>query len=189
MTRSADPAQRRQQILIALFQVIHDRGIDGVSMRTLARAANVSVGAVQHHFGSRDELILEGCRFIIEAAEDAHELRSSHAAPLEVVRSIVAAPIPTMPQFRVGITVWFAYLAKVTSQPEIGELLRETADGTQRETARLLESAGVPNPEQTAVRLLALADGLAQRVLIGSVSPQAALDLVDAELAALEVSA
>lgn len=185
MSAPTESVQRRQQILVALFQVIHARGIDGVTMRAVARAADVSVGAIQHHFGSRTELIVEGCRTIIGAADQAHQQRTSAADPLATVRSIICAPIPTTEQFRVGITVWFAYLAKINSHPEIRQLLSETAAATQRETARLLTLAQVADAEQSAARLLALSEGLAQRVLIGAVDATVALDLLDAELAGL----
>ena len=134
---------RREPIIRALFEVIYHSGVDGVSMRAVAGAAGVSVGAIQHHFGSREQLIVEGCRAIVAGAEAGHRERSRDATPLETLRSIVTAPIPRTEQFRVGVTVWFAYLAKLTSNQAIGELLRETAAGAQAECVRLLTAIDV----------------------------------------------
>lgn len=176
---------RRELIIRALFEVIYHRGVDGVSMRAVAEAAQVSVGAIQHHFGSREQLIIAGCRAIVAGAEAAHRERSQDAAPLQTLRSIVASPIPRTQQFRIGVTVWFAYLAKATSNPDIGTLLLETAVGTHRECVRLLDAAGVSDGTSTATRLLALGEGLGQRVLIGALSADEALGLLDAELATI----
>ena len=60
MPKIVDHAQRRTEIVHALWQVIYLKGIDGVSFRSVAEAAGISVGRVQHYFPSRSELILEG---------------------------------------------------------------------------------------------------------------------------------
>ena len=48
MPKVVDHEQRRSEITMALWLVIYEEGIDGVSFRAVARAAGVSVGRVQH---------------------------------------------------------------------------------------------------------------------------------------------
>ena len=69
MPKIVDHAQRRTEIVHALWQVIYLRGIDAVSFRSVAEAAGISIGRVQHYFPSRRELVLEGCRQIAAGAE------------------------------------------------------------------------------------------------------------------------
>jgi len=56
----ATVADRRQQIIEACVRAIADEGLSAASVRVFARRAGVSVGALQHYFNSKDELIL-GC--------------------------------------------------------------------------------------------------------------------------------
>lgn len=48
---------RQERILRAALEVFSDRGTSATTMQDVARAADVSVGLVQHHFGSKDGLI------------------------------------------------------------------------------------------------------------------------------------
>lgn len=53
------PGDTREQIIRAAEQLFAARGIDGVSLREINRAAGQSnTGAVQYHFGDRDGLVL-----------------------------------------------------------------------------------------------------------------------------------
>ncbi|WIM71803.1 TetR family transcriptional regulator [Corynebacterium suedekumii] len=58
-------------ILVAVWQVIATRGIDAVSFRSVAAAADVSVGRVQHHFPTRTGLIRAAARHMIDSASEA----------------------------------------------------------------------------------------------------------------------
>src|SRR5262249_17677676 len=53
-------ADRRQEIIEACVRAIADEGLSAASVRVFARRAGASVGALQHYFNSKDELIV-GC--------------------------------------------------------------------------------------------------------------------------------
>ena len=50
MPKVVDHDQRRAEIIGALWEVIGERGTEGASLMTVARAAGVSVGRIQHYF-------------------------------------------------------------------------------------------------------------------------------------------
>ena len=54
---------RRKQVLEATVRVISERGADRTRLSDVARAANVSIGVIQHHFGTRDELLASSFDF------------------------------------------------------------------------------------------------------------------------------
>ena len=103
--------------------------------------------------------------------------------PITRLRHIVLHAVPDTPHTRFGTSVWYAYLAKSVDDPEIGRLLAETKRGTEDECVRLL----IPRPEAAPIarRLLALADGLAVRVLVGDLSGAEARETLATELAVL----
>jgi AcrR family transcriptional regulator len=70
---------RRPQIVAAAARAIGEHGFDGVRLADVAREAGVSVGTVQHYFGSRQALVettfrhfneeaAERCRAVVAAA-------------------------------------------------------------------------------------------------------------------------
>lgn len=56
----------REDVLRAATRVLAERGLDAARLRDVARAAGVSIGALQHHFETRDELFREAFEWSIE---------------------------------------------------------------------------------------------------------------------------
>ncbi|MGW2339585.1 TetR/AcrR family transcriptional regulator [Streptomyces sp. NPDC001661] len=56
----------REDVLRAAALVLAERGLDAARLRDVARAAGVSIGALQHHFDTRDELFREAFEWSIE---------------------------------------------------------------------------------------------------------------------------
>lgn len=87
-----DPASGKDRILICAMELFADRGFDGVTTRDIAAKADVSVGLINHHFGSKEGLrqavdayFLEQFeRFYVSSSGERVEDQSSH----EFVRSV-----------------------------------------------------------------------------------------------------
>lgn len=77
-------AHTRAQVLSAAAGVVRQRGAQAASMFEVAKAAGVTPGALQHHFGSKAELMLQLVEHLL-AADDG---------------SGVAWPAPTLPLAR-----------------------------------------------------------------------------------------
>jgi AcrR family transcriptional regulator len=178
--RIVDHEQRRAEITRALWTVISGDGIEGVSYQAVARAAGVSVGRVQHYFASKEELIRAGCRAIVDRAFDAFAERARGLTPRQALLDLLTEPIPRTESFRIGAAVWYAYLARGVVDPGIGTIIAEASRGTADEARALLEAMGLP-PEH-APRLVALSNGLTQRVLVEAVSAADALALLNSEV-------
>src|ERR1700758_607755 len=54
--------ERRAELLDEVVGYLGRNGIAGVSLRPVARALGVSVNALVHHFGSKDELMVAALR-------------------------------------------------------------------------------------------------------------------------------
>ncbi|WP_031081985.1 TetR/AcrR family transcriptional regulator [Streptomyces sp. NRRL WC-3549] len=61
MARRHDP-ERRERIIEAALRVVADRGIAGLSHRTVAAEADVPLGSTTYHFASLDELLVAALR-------------------------------------------------------------------------------------------------------------------------------
>jgi len=54
--RSAEDLTARARIRDAALRLFAERGLDGTTIRDIAKAAGVSGGLIRHHFGSKDDL-------------------------------------------------------------------------------------------------------------------------------------
>lgn len=169
---------RRREIAKAVWAVIAERGIEGVTLRCVAAEAGVSVGRIQHYHASREELVRDSCRELLKAATQRFEA-AGDATPVERLRRLILGRIPTTPEFAIGTSIWLAYEAKSVDDPVIAELVQRGHAGGVRETAALLGECGVADAPAVALRLMATAEGLAIRVLVGGLEPRAATELLE----------
>lgn len=67
MSASTNPqsGDRERPLMEAALRIIGRRGLDGVTHRAVAAEAGLSLGALTHHFASRDALIEAALRFAL----------------------------------------------------------------------------------------------------------------------------
>jgi TetR/AcrR family transcriptional repressor of bet genes len=192
MPRQVDHQLRRTEIAYAVWAVIAEEGLDAVSLRRVAAAAGISLGRVQHYFGSKEELLHYSCRTVIDIAATSFAERTAALDALDTVRALVAQPVPRDEPTRIGTAVWQAFLTRAASDPGLRAIIGEAVVGAQQELGRLLAlaqaSGAVPrslDPQRLGQALFALGHGLAQQVLIAGLTAEEALAAIDATLAGL----
>lgn len=184
MPRIVDHEQRRAEIVRALWQVIATSGVEGVSLLKVAQAAGVSIGRIQHYFDSREVLVLAGVERLIVAANVAYDA-TAEASPRDRLLHVLVQQVPRSQLGRVGVTVWYAYLASAISDLRIREVLAEALLGAETECAAhvaALHAIDESQAQAVARRLLALSDGLTLRVLVDRLDPDEAIAILRAEV-------
>ncbi|HET8987197.1 MAG TPA: TetR/AcrR family transcriptional regulator [Humibacillus sp.] len=107
---SAEPERDRQQrILDAVLSLLSQRGIAGVSMRTVAKEAGVSLGLLNYHYEDKVGLIRAALRRI--EAHDIELLRSDPALPPEerlrvALRRVVSPEFLTTDYLSLRLQLW-----------------------------------------------------------------------------------
>src|SRR3954469_18146591 len=71
MPRPSNTELRQEQITQALVKVMARRGYDGAAIGDIAKAAKLTPGLVHYHFKSKQEILLEALRRLV----DRHEAR------------------------------------------------------------------------------------------------------------------
>src|SRR5918997_1958569 len=80
--RIVDAEQRRRELAEAVWRVIRRDGVPGASVRTVAREAGTSMGALRHWFATQDELLHFAMTLVIERARARAEAVAASGGPL-----------------------------------------------------------------------------------------------------------
>jgi AcrR family transcriptional regulator len=190
--RRVDPGERRQVIAEAVYEVIGERGWDAVSLRDVASAAGVSMGQVQHYFTTKTDMLLFALGYN-RARVMARLQREVAALPdptqRDQLRAAMRVSLPMDKPSRQEAVVNIAFLSAATVTPAYAQLLRDEYAQVLALAEALLSAAaangelrdGIDLPRESAA-LFFLLDGLIGPVLIGVVTPAAALDILDHQL-------
>ncbi|GAA3383747.1 TetR/AcrR family transcriptional regulator [Cryptosporangium minutisporangium] len=161
---------RKARVLDAAVEVIADHGLEGVTHRAIAKAADVPLSTTSYFFSSLDELIGAAVTRIadgiLQAAEslvaDASTLRRADASIDDYVDRLV--DVVTAPPGRQLLVQFEAYLG-TTRRPDLIEPVQRIVDAYERAAATVLHSLGASEPEKAARHLVAVLDGFAlQRI-------------------------
>lgn len=187
MPKQVDHEHRRRQIADALWRVVVSRGFDGVSLRSVAAEAGVSMGLVQHYFRTKEQMLTFAMDSIGERVGEraAAELVGlpDPPPPRAHLRALLIQMIPLDEARRQEAHSLFAYFVGGVRDGVIGERMRSGVTLMRAFVAEQIAAGGVePDPERATTILLALSDGLAAHVLGGYLSPADAVSALDAYL-------
>ena len=184
-----DRAARKAHMAEAVWQVIRDRGIGAVSVRSVADQAGVAVGSLRHLFPTRAELLEFSAELMVQRAmerirglpptEDAQQYA------LEVVKHL----LPLEQDSRAELEVNIALIAESPALPELvavrDRAYQELAEGCTRLVEMLVGRPRDPRIIEHGRRLHAIVDGLAIHLLMHSPSEDGgwAIAIVRDELA------
>lgn len=143
-----------EQLTDALMRLVVEGGLEAVSVRTVAKEAGVSVGAVQYHFKSKDDLLYAAYeRVIDQVALRAQAIVAT--SPLDFVRQLLEELLPLDERRAAELKVAMAFTARAIYSERLSSLY------TLGYTALVDAVAGALNSREEAIRAVALADGLA----------------------------
>ncbi|MCM3502212.1 TetR/AcrR family transcriptional regulator [Microbacterium sp. P26] len=164
---------RRQEILNRAIDVFAERGADGASLRSIARALGVSHAALLHYFDSREQLLVAVYDHAnrqrppapdataLSSLTDAAEHNTSVPGLVELYTTLVATSLKEdSATAREYFTARFARLREDLA----ARLRQEQADGLVRADC---------DPDQVAALLIAASDGLQVQWLLDPSLPLA----------------
>lgn len=191
MPRRIDTDARRAQLAEAVWQVILDRGIGAVSVRSVADEAGVVVGSLRHVFPTRAELLAFSASLMVRRARDRIERLPPAPDPQQHALDVIAQLLPLTPDSRAELEVNIALIAETPALPELADIRDDAYHQLGEACVALVATlTGRPHDERTdrlARRLHAVIDGLAIHLLMTGPDEGTAwaVDIVRDEVAAL----
>lgn len=173
---SSEHDERRTAIIHAVWQVIAQSGMGAVSVRNVAAAAGASAGRIQYWFPSKDELLRASLETMLSEAARIHSDATEGVGDREALWQLIAHPIPRAETARAGVSVFHQYVAAGFNHPDLARMLARAKESEESEAARLLGRVApeLGDPRAAGRSLMATADGLSMRVLIGGLSAEQA---------------
>lgn len=128
---------RRQQLIDAALQQFAEKGYDGASIRSIARAAGVTEALVYHYFRSKEHLFEE----VLKARSFAPILRrvldeADEAHPAQVLRRALQEFLDMM---RDNAVMARMFLIEFTRHPVCAQYFRAMAEDNTANLARYLQ--------------------------------------------------
>ncbi|MEV5651268.1 TetR/AcrR family transcriptional regulator [Nocardia sp. NPDC052254] len=164
----AGVSDRRRQLLDRLADVIAEDGIEGVSIRTLASRAGVSIGTVQYYFATKSDLLQRVWEYVSDEVQRRFDPEAmTRMPPRQLLSRLVDLLVAPGPDDRLA-RVWLALAARAAHDEEIARLHRRQWEQMEGLIARVLAAANPARTDESddaGAELLGLLDGLTISVL------------------------
>ena len=167
-------AATREHLLAATLDVVRTRTVAGASMFEVAKAAGVTPGALQHHFGTKAELMLQVVERLLLEQDGAAVPWPSATLPLpRRARAYVDALWSTLYEPERFLAAWALYFGSVDDDAVRARIVarRRTVSATmhRRFRATFPEAGEAPGVDAFVDLLLSALRGLGVVRLFGPV--------------------
>ncbi len=162
MPKKVDHDERRRELVQASWDVLCKDGLEAVSLRKVADAANCTTGRIAHYFDGRDELLVASLRLAnSQAAERMRAIAESETNPLKRLRAILLESLPLDTRRLKEWQVWLSFWAATIGHKELAkENQRRYQEWLAALTSAIRPLASNKDAPILAHRLVTLIDGL-----------------------------
>lgn len=153
---------RKQKLLDATIDVIHERGMSGVTHRAVAARAGVAASSTTYFFSSLDDLIGEAIESMMVAElERIAQLQDAvDGQGLTIAETIDRFVALVRQQPERDVTAQFEVYLFASHHPRLQHYVSDILHAMHRVSTAVLASRGVRDPHASAA-LIALVDGFA----------------------------
>jgi AcrR family transcriptional regulator len=190
MPKEVDHGQRREELLEAVWRVIARDGMEGATMRAIAKETGWSTGVLAHYFGDKDDIIGSALRLAYERIAARWDAKLEGLSGIAALHELVLDNLPLDEEreleTKLLMNYWsFAMRGQDGTPPPrrrgpllIDLLAQLVAEGQEAGEIRSDEA-----PEDIAERLLGLIDGFSLHALLNRerLSPERQIALIQRE--------
>lgn len=175
MARQADHNERRKLFAAAALAVISREGLEGLTMREVAKEAGFTTGALTHYFQSKDEVLIAASEAGADVVRPEMDEAATGASAREALRDLLYTILPTSTAMKAQWRFWLAFWERGAHSPQVQKVMRERYFEYTNRIATVIrraqEQGEAPrevDAERVAREIIALIDGIGVQVLIGT---------------------
>jgi AcrR family transcriptional regulator len=191
--KKVDHDERRRAIAEAVLRLAVAEGLESVSLRRVGAEAGVSMGAVQHYFRTKDEM-LEFALAHMEQRREARivaKLAAAGRPPTvrEIARTSLVEVLPTDEASRADYLAGVAFFIRALREPRMAAIV--AAGGPQLhayfadqlgQAQRVGQLVDDVDPWRESVLLWSLVEAQSTAIVVGERTPEDAVALIDYQL-------
>ncbi len=141
MPKIVDHDAQRVKFAEAAMRLIAREGIEGVTMRAVAREAGLSYGSLFHYFDSKDELLMHAIRHLTSMQTGRVNEYESKYSGLKALEHLLFDDAVINESSRESWLVWLTFQYKVALDAAFAEMHADLIRGWLKRIAGLLEEA------------------------------------------------
>jgi len=190
MPKEVDHDERRAELLEAVWRVIARDGMEGTTIRGIAKETGWSTGVLSHYFADKDEIIASALRLAYERIASRWDEKLEGLTGVKALYELVLDNLPLDGDRELETKLLMNYWSlmirgrDLTPRPRRrGPLLIDLLTNLVREGQEAGEIRRDESPEDVAERLLGLIDGFSLHTLLNPerLSRQRQVALIDQE--------
>ncbi|RPF50401.1 TetR/AcrR family transcriptional regulator [Aquisalibacillus elongatus] len=123
MPKIIDHAERKDQIVEAMFRIIHHSGFEKATLREIAKEAGLSLGSVQHFFPKQKDIYMFAIDVVYQRFEErmqqvVQDYQGGFENAVRMIKQIVSA---NTEEERMENDIWMKFSIMATMNPEYQE--------------------------------------------------------------------
>jgi AcrR family transcriptional regulator len=198
MPKEVDHDERREELLEAVWRVIVRDGIEGTTIRGIAKETGWSTGVLSHYFVDKDEIIASALRLAYERIATRWDEKLEGLTGVQALYELVLDNLPLDDERKLETQLLMNYWSmmirghELTARPRRrGPLLIDLLTRLVREGQEAGEIRRDEAPQDIAERLLGLIDGFSLHTLLNPerLSGERQVTLIDLEFERLKEGA
>ncbi len=116
---------RRQQLIIATIDAIHQHGLADATVARIAARAGVSSGIVHHYFTGKDDLLFEVMRTMLrDLRADGLARIAAQSTPAGRLNAVISACFDSSQFTPAVMSAWLALYGSVRQSKELDRIIR-----------------------------------------------------------------
>ncbi|MEJ6012259.1 TetR/AcrR family transcriptional regulator [Corynebacterium sp. H127] len=191
MPKLVDHEERRRTLAKAIVDIAGEKGLEGATLRAVAKQAGLSMGAVQHYFTDREAMLDFVLEFVqqqrgekIRCAIEQLENPQPKSMLWAMVKEILFADETNLTFQKVHMM----FVSRAFGHQPTAAKLGEGRATVVQLFEQLLGDSGAKNPKEAAETLWSLLESLPTDIILGQHTYDSAVNTTKAVLAAFGIT-
>ena len=170
MPKIVDHDKKKRQIAEATWRVIVEHGMEGASVRNIAKEAGISLGSLRHYFSTQEELLTFSMNLVKEnVTARVLKIANQNLPVKDKALKMLLELVPTNKESMAEAEVWFTFIAYTRHKEQFDSNQDGVFLGIQKLMGFLQQLDLLKSDidlELETERLYALIDGLALHAML-----------------------
>ncbi|MEM8563848.1 MAG: TetR/AcrR family transcriptional regulator [Pseudomonadota bacterium] len=130
---------KKREIADATWRVIAERGLEGASMRAIAREAGCTTGALVHYFEGKDEILEFALTQAFERTRQQFDDAMKQQDVIGTLRRLGKSALPLDDDSRNMTAAWQSFLAVAEKNPQMNRTVQRLFNDNHKRLTKLMK--------------------------------------------------